>query len=83
VDESQAFYKLRDKVNDGTPCGRFTDDICVDGVCQPAGCDHILGSSVTRDICGLCGGNGSTCERVHGRTNERQSYGWHNVHSEP
>jgi hypothetical protein len=34
VDGSAAHYKLADKVIDGTPCGLYSDDICVDGVCQ-------------------------------------------------
>lgn len=38
------YYSLMDKVVDGTVCGPNTFDICVNGICQPAGCDHILNS---------------------------------------
>jgi len=52
VEGSAAFYKLAEKVVDGTACGRHDHDMCVDGECRPAGCDHRLDSSMTRDICG-------------------------------
>lgn len=73
---SSAFYELAPKVKDGTPCGLFSDDICVNGECRQAGCDHILDSSQRRDMCGLCGGNNSTCRWQHGAANERGTYGY-------
>jgi hypothetical protein len=39
------YYPLKDKVIDGTPCGLDTFDVCINGVCHPAGCDHVLNSS--------------------------------------
>lgn len=34
VSGSAAFYLLRDKVLDGTPCDRYGDDMCIDGACH-------------------------------------------------
>lgn len=31
---STAYYQLRDRVIDGTPCGPDTNDICVQGLCR-------------------------------------------------
>uniref|UniRef100_A0A1I7YLD8 Peptidase M12B domain-containing protein n=1 Tax=Steinernema glaseri TaxID=37863 RepID=A0A1I7YLD8_9BILA len=76
---SAAFYLLKDKVADGTPCDRNSDDICIDGTCHSAGCDHRLGSDMQRDRCGICGGDGSTCRTVSGVYNERGSYGYNEV----
>ena len=43
VEQSSAYYLLKDKVIDGTSCGPDTDDICVNGICRPASCKHVLG----------------------------------------
>lgn len=39
---STAYYQLRDRVIDGTPCGQDTSDICVQGLCRvsPKWCFH-------------------------------------------
>lgn len=39
---STAYYQLRDRVIDGTPCGQDTSDICVQGLCRvsPRWCFH-------------------------------------------
>ncbi|CAG5921033.1 unnamed protein product [Menidia menidia] len=34
---------------------------CLRGRCQLFGCDGALHSGKVRDVCGVCGGNGSTC----------------------
>lgn len=44
-----------------------------------AGCDHVLGSSLRRDKCGICGGDDSTCRIVTGTYNERGSFGYNEV----
>ncbi|CAK5103924.1 unnamed protein product [Meloidogyne enterolobii] len=75
LSDSAAFYKLRDKVIDGTPCDRNVDDICIDGGCHKSGCDHRLGSDMRRDVCGICGGDGRTCREVKGVFNERGTFG--------
>ncbi|XP_030723501.1 A disintegrin and metalloproteinase with thrombospondin motifs 9 [Globicephala melas] len=64
-----AYYQLRDRVVDGTPCGQDTNDICVQGLCRQAGCDHVLNSKARRDKCGVCGGDNSSCKTVAGTFN--------------
>ncbi|XP_077458454.1 A disintegrin and metalloproteinase with thrombospondin motifs 9 [Stigmatopora argus] len=61
---STVYYQLRDRVTDGTPCGPDTNDICVQGLCRQAGCDHVLNSKARRDKCGVCGGDNSSCKTV-------------------
>ncbi|XP_059193400.1 A disintegrin and metalloproteinase with thrombospondin motifs 13 [Centropristis striata] len=34
---------------------------CLRGRCQVFGCDGVLHSKKVRDVCGVCGGNGSSC----------------------
>lgn len=34
--------------------------------CQPVGCDGELYSTLTVDRCGVCGGNGTSCQRISG-----------------
>ncbi|MBN3278881.1 ATL2 protein, partial [Polyodon spathula] len=52
---------------DGTSC-KYSDyrGVCVNGRCEPIGCDGVLFSSHTLDKCGVCQGNGSSCIRVTG-----------------
>lgn len=64
---------------DGTTCDRNSDDICIDGVCHKAGCDHRLGSDMKRDICGICGGDSKSCTTMQGTYNERGSFGYNEV----
>uniref|UniRef100_A0A4W4GDV2 Peptidase M12B domain-containing protein n=1 Tax=Electrophorus electricus TaxID=8005 RepID=A0A4W4GDV2_ELEEL len=66
VSGSTAYYQLRERVTDGTPCGPNTNDICVQGLCRQAGCDHVLNSKARRDKCGVCGGDNSSCKTVAG-----------------
>ncbi|KAL1130617.1 hypothetical protein AAG570_011859 [Ranatra chinensis] len=73
VAHSTAYYLLKDKVVDGTLCGPDTFDICVNGICLPAGCDHVFNSTVELDFCGVCGGNNSTCQQVIGTYDEAKS----------
>ncbi|XP_055987448.1 A disintegrin and metalloproteinase with thrombospondin motifs 8 [Sorex fumeus] len=71
-------YKMFGQVVDGTPCGLDTDSVCVNGQCIQAGCDHVIGSLKTRDHCGVCGGNSSTCQRYTGVFNPT-SYGYNHI----
>ncbi|XP_033066243.1 A disintegrin and metalloproteinase with thrombospondin motifs 9 isoform X1 [Trachypithecus francoisi] len=73
-----AYYQLRDRVIDGTPCGQDTNDICVQGLCRQAGCDHVLNSKARRDKCGVCGGDNSSCKTVAGTFNTVH-YGYNTV----
>ncbi|XP_017755723.1 PREDICTED: A disintegrin and metalloproteinase with thrombospondin motifs 9 [Eufriesea mexicana] len=76
--ESNQYYLLADKVIDGTPCGRDTFHICVNGQCKPAGCDHVLNSTAELDICGVCRGDNSTCQWITGSYNSTE-YGYTRV----
>uniref|UniRef100_A0A8C6ST36 Si:ch211-267e7.3 n=1 Tax=Neogobius melanostomus TaxID=47308 RepID=A0A8C6ST36_9GOBI len=53
--------------HDGTFC-RDTKHhgVCIEGTCQPIGCDGELYSTKTVDRCGVCGGGGTSCQRVFG-----------------
>ncbi|OZC05173.1 hypothetical protein X798_07848 [Onchocerca flexuosa] len=79
-DNANFYYKWADKVIDGTKCDHRTNDICVEGVCLPVGCDNKLGSAMKNDKCGKCGGDGSTCKTVEGYFDERNlSPGYHSI----
>ncbi|KAM9845018.1 ADAMTS-like protein 2 [Aulostomus maculatus] len=53
--------------HDGTFClDAKHHGVCIEGMCQPVGCDGQLYSSKTVDRCGVCGGNGTSCQRVSG-----------------
>ncbi|PAV76138.1 hypothetical protein WR25_23439 isoform B [Diploscapter pachys] len=71
--------KLYCRVVDGTACDRNGDDVCIDGTCMPAGCDHVLYSQMKRDKCGICGGDESSCKVVKGTFNERGTFGYNEV----
>ncbi|ERL92127.1 hypothetical protein D910_09447 [Dendroctonus ponderosae] len=66
---SAAYYALKDKVLDGTKCGKSGFDICVNGMCRPGGCDNYLDSKSQFDECGVCGGDNSQCREVAGTYN--------------
>ncbi|XP_060520392.1 papilin isoform X2 [Cylas formicarius] len=58
------YYRHAPVVIDGTRCDDQTLDVCVNGKCQPVGCDMMLGSKLKEDECRVCGGDGSTCNTV-------------------
>ncbi|XP_070823725.1 ADAMTS-like protein 3 isoform X4 [Chaetodon trifascialis] len=59
--------ELSPKVLDGTRCHTDAFDMCINGVCQEVGCDRQLASGAREDNCGVCGGDGSTCQLVRGQ----------------
>ncbi|XP_061101201.1 A disintegrin and metalloproteinase with thrombospondin motifs 18-like [Conger conger] len=61
------FFAMASKVKDGTSCSDVRADVCIDGQCEPAGCDRVLGSKATLDGCGVCKGDNSTCKVYKGR----------------
>ncbi|XP_047238951.1 A disintegrin and metalloproteinase with thrombospondin motifs 20-like [Girardinichthys multiradiatus] len=75
---TMAYYQLKDRVVDGTLCGPDTYDICVQGLCRQAGCDHVLNSKARNDKCGVCGGDNSSCKTLAGTFNDAQ-YGYNAV----
>ncbi|XP_013098906.2 A disintegrin and metalloproteinase with thrombospondin motifs 9 [Stomoxys calcitrans] len=60
------YFRLAEKVIDGTTCSFDTFDKCINGVCRPAGCDNELNSIAKLDKCGICEGRNDTCEDVSG-----------------
>lgn len=51
---------------------------------QNVGCDGIAGSRTKRDVCGECGGDGSTCKIMAGVKDESElDYGYSFVHTLP
>ncbi|XP_015223843.1 A disintegrin and metalloproteinase with thrombospondin motifs 18 isoform X2 [Lepisosteus oculatus] len=61
------FFAMSSKVKDGTKCSDHTGDVCIDGICEPVGCDHVLGSESVLDACGVCNGDNSTCTFFKGQ----------------
>ncbi|XP_064168208.1 A disintegrin and metalloproteinase with thrombospondin motifs 7 [Anguilla rostrata] len=58
--------KMLDAAIDGTQCyeGTSSRDVCINGICKNVGCDYEIDSNAVEDRCGVCHGNGSTCETV-------------------
>uniref|UniRef100_A0A674EID8 ADAM metallopeptidase with thrombospondin type 1 motif 17 n=1 Tax=Salmo trutta TaxID=8032 RepID=A0A674EID8_SALTR len=67
---------VAEKVMDGTPCGPYESDLCVNGRCQKIGCDGIIGSSAREDRCGVCNGDGHSCKIVKGDFNHTMGRGY-------
>ncbi|XP_017573388.1 A disintegrin and metalloproteinase with thrombospondin motifs 18 isoform X1 [Pygocentrus nattereri] len=63
------FFAMSSKVKDGTSCSDNRLDVCIDGMCEPVGCDQVLGSSAALDACGVCKGDNSTCKLYSGQYN--------------
>uniref|UniRef100_A0AAR2KE55 ADAM metallopeptidase with thrombospondin type 1 motif, 12 n=1 Tax=Pygocentrus nattereri TaxID=42514 RepID=A0AAR2KE55_PYGNA len=69
--------KMLDAVTDGTPCfSNNSRSICINGVCKAVGCDYGIDSKVKEDRCGVCLGDGSSCETVRDSYTERDGYGY-------
>uniref|UniRef100_A0A8C9TEM6 ADAM metallopeptidase with thrombospondin type 1 motif 7 n=1 Tax=Scleropages formosus TaxID=113540 RepID=A0A8C9TEM6_SCLFO len=70
--------KMLDAVIDGTQCyeGTSSRDICINGICKSVGCDYKIDSNAVEDRCGVCHGNGSTCETVKKTFEETEGLGY-------
>ncbi|KAK3727914.1 hypothetical protein QZH41_016375, partial [Actinostola sp. cb2023] len=68
--------KFSDRVIDGTRCHPSKRDVCIDGKCQYVGCDSVLHSDAKEDRCGVCHGDGSTCETVNSLFNQTTGIGY-------
>ncbi|KAM4807841.1 ADAMTS-like protein 5 [Rhinophrynus dorsalis] len=55
------FYYTFGRVLDGTKCSPDSEGTCINGHCLRAGCDGILGSEVSTNSCGICGGQNNSC----------------------
>uniref|UniRef100_A0A803TW16 ADAM metallopeptidase with thrombospondin type 1 motif 7 n=1 Tax=Anolis carolinensis TaxID=28377 RepID=A0A803TW16_ANOCA len=73
--------KLRDAVLDGTPCyeGTTSRDLCINGICKNVGCDYEIDSYAEEDRCGVCRGDGSTCQTVTKTFEEYEGLGYVDV----
>uniref|UniRef100_A0A672Q7Z4 ADAM metallopeptidase with thrombospondin type 1 motif 18 n=1 Tax=Sinocyclocheilus grahami TaxID=75366 RepID=A0A672Q7Z4_SINGR len=60
------FFAMSSKVKDGTSCSDYKGGVCIDGICEPVGCDQVLGSKAALDACGVCKGDNSTCNFYSG-----------------
>eukprot|EP00794_Sanderia_malayensis_P009892 gene9892-10905_t len=63
-------------VTDGTECRKGAAGICVDGKCEELGCDNQLNSKMKEDACGVCGGNGTTCNIIQGEFTQMSGKGY-------
>jgi len=65
-EDSNYFYF--GNVEDGTRCNpNFQENnVCIGGACRTVGCDLELESGNIEDRCGVCEGDGSSCEHVNG-----------------
>uniref|UniRef100_A0A8D0HE83 ADAM metallopeptidase with thrombospondin type 1 motif 16 n=1 Tax=Sphenodon punctatus TaxID=8508 RepID=A0A8D0HE83_SPHPU len=61
------FFSLSNKVKDGTSCSEDSPNVCIDGICETIGCDHVLGSSALEDACGVCKGDNTSCRIYRGQ----------------
>jgi hypothetical protein len=61
----------------GTACVSNHDGVCVGESCQTVGCDGVIGSQILKDACGVCGGDGSSCNIVSGTFQRTLTYGYY------
>ncbi|XP_048360297.1 A disintegrin and metalloproteinase with thrombospondin motifs 12 [Sphaerodactylus townsendi] len=73
--------KMLDAVIDGTPCfeGNNSRNVCVNGMCQSVGCDYEINSNATEDRCGVCLGDGASCQTVTITFNQSEGLGYVNI----
>ncbi|KAJ8005919.1 hypothetical protein DPEC_G00122890 [Dallia pectoralis] len=73
--------KMLDAVTDGTPCfmNNNSRSICVNGLCKEVGCDYGIESNAVEDRCGVCLGDGSSCETIHLTFDGGDSFGYVDV----
>ncbi|XP_071109939.1 ADAMTS-like protein 4 isoform X2 [Haliotis cracherodii] len=72
------YSRFQETVEDGTPCKLDQEAICIQGRCLDIGCDGIAGSGSSVDQCGICGGDGKSCQIISGIFTRRQldKYGY-------
>ncbi|XP_041031045.1 A disintegrin and metalloproteinase with thrombospondin motifs 17 isoform X1 [Carcharodon carcharias] len=67
---------IAERVLDGTPCGPYETDLCVNGKCKKIGCDGIIGSAAKEDRCGMCNGDDKSCKIIRGDFNQSRGMGY-------
>ncbi|CAL1525964.1 unnamed protein product [Lymnaea stagnalis] len=60
------YARFKESVEDGIICNEGNTAVCMEGKCVATGCDGVLGSVAQLDMCGSCGGDGSTCQIIRG-----------------
>ncbi|XP_017267700.1 A disintegrin and metalloproteinase with thrombospondin motifs 12 [Kryptolebias marmoratus] len=72
--------KMLDTVTDGTPCfmNNKSRNICINGVCKEIGCDYGIDSNAVEDHCGVCLGDGTSCETVY-KSFDEEGFGYMDV----
>ncbi|KAA0715305.1 Thrombospondin type-1 domain-containing protein 4 [Triplophysa tibetana] len=60
------YIRQSDDVIDGSSCGQNRSSVCVAGQCERVGCDDVVGSQKIEDRCGVCGGDGKSCQLISG-----------------
>lgn len=73
AETSSYVFTIKHTATDGMKC-RGDRDICVDGTCQPIGCDMMVGSTAENDQCGVCKGDNSTCRIIQGEYTEQPNH---------
>ncbi|XP_048584010.1 A disintegrin and metalloproteinase with thrombospondin motifs 12 isoform X2 [Nematostella vectensis] len=68
--------KFGDHVVDGTKCFPSKRDVCIAGKCEYVGCDNVLHSNAREDRCGVCRGDGTSCETVKSTFNQTTGIGY-------
>ncbi|KAM6930888.1 LOW QUALITY PROTEIN: A disintegrin and metalloproteinase with thrombospondin motifs 12-like [Xenentodon cancila] len=73
--------KMLDTVTDGTPCfmNNKSRNICINGVCKEVGCDYGINSNAVEDRCGVCLGDGTSCETVYKSFDGEEDFGYVDV----
>ncbi|XP_027023678.2 A disintegrin and metalloproteinase with thrombospondin motifs 7 isoform X2 [Tachysurus fulvidraco] len=76
-DDEDFSERMLDAVTDGTPCfSNSSRSICINGVCKEVGCDYAINSKAEEDQCGVCLGDGSSCETLNDTYTQREGYGY-------
>ncbi|KAI5101712.1 A disintegrin and metalloproteinase with thrombospondin motifs 12, partial [Silurus meridionalis] len=69
--------RMLEAVTDGTPCfSNSSRSICINGVCKEVGCDYAINSKAKEDQCGVCLGDGSSCETLNDTFSQTEGYGY-------
>ncbi|XP_062874431.1 A disintegrin and metalloproteinase with thrombospondin motifs 12 [Trichomycterus rosablanca] len=79
-EEENFSERMLEAVTDGTPCfSNSSSSVCINGVCKAVGCDYGIDSRAEQDSCGVCLGDGSSCESVHDTYEQRDGHGYVDV----
>ncbi|XP_038068183.1 A disintegrin and metalloproteinase with thrombospondin motifs 7-like [Patiria miniata] len=68
--------KFATEVRDGTPCTEDSRDMCIGGICYTVGCDYQINSEAVEDRCGVCHGDGSSCETIRDQLIKQSGFGY-------